>query len=750
MRDMWRMYTVLATAAVAGYFALPTGTLADGVYVAVGLSCVAAIVVGTRRHRPASTAAWLFLAAGQAMWVSGDAIYSWLDASGTVTMPSLADVPYLMSYPLLAVGLLLMIRSQHRPRDIAGLADSAIVTAGFGFLSWAFIAGPIIDDTTTSSLGVVVALAYPAADIILLALLLRLMTGQGTWSPAFVLLVAAMATLLAADTVFAAAPSGDAYFVGLDVLWLASYVLWGAAALHPGMARLTHPVQFGRTPFTTGRLAVLGGFVLLPAALLIGRAVAGIDVNLTTLVVGSVVLSLLVMARMACDIDEIQATARQRDSLRNDLFRRATLDHVTGLANRPYIVQLISSALERGVRNGTPSALVDIQLVGVAEILREKGFQRRDETLRAVARRIEDVLVIDEGVARVGPDEFVVLIDRLDPHTDLSRLAHELLHAISAPLQVGGRPVPVSAGIGIAVSLDGSTDADLLLHEAHLAAGSALSGGSGPVEFFDASLRREQAERVEIETRLAEAISAGELEVHYQPVVAIGTGALEGFEALARWNRPGHGIQGPCGFIPIAEKSDLICELDRWVLHEATRQMVAWTAEDPVRSGDLGIAVNISGRHLASSRIVADVAAALQSSGLAPERLTIEVTETVLVDVPRASLQMTALRELGVRVSIDDFGTGYTSIGQLGSLSADVLKVDRSLVVSTEPGATELLALIVAAGHACGLLVVAEGVEHPHQLDGLRDLLYDSAQGFLFAEPRPAHLAHPRQTSHTA
>jgi EAL domain-containing protein (putative c-di-GMP-specific phosphodiesterase class I) len=182
------------------------------------------------------------------------------------------------------------------------------------------------------------------------------------------------------------------------------------------------------------------------------------------------------------------------------------------------------------------------------------------------------------------------------------------------------------------------------------------------------------------------------------------------------------------------------------VLREATRQMAEWTRDDPDRHGALTVAVNVSGRHLASGTIVDDVAEALRESGLPPERLTIEVTETVLVDEPRATLHMGALQRLGVAVSIDDFGTGYTSIGQLRSLPADVVKVDRSLVSSTEPGAVELLALIAHAAHACGLLVVAEGVEERERLVELTALSYDSAQGYLISPPLAAPLVHPART----
>lgn len=732
------LYAATCAGFIAVYCLIPAGPGADVLYSALGASCVVAILVGVRVHRPAARAPWLLMAAGQATWVCGDSIYSWLDRSGDIPLPSVADIAYLVSYPLVGYGIWLLMRAQRRTRDVAGLVDSVIVTAGFALLSWSFVAGPIVHEPTSSTLAGLVAIAYPAVDIVLLALLLRLTTGQGSWSPSFVLLVAAMVGLLSADTAFAALSAEATQSTLMDVLWLSSYVLWGAAALHPDMARLTQPVAIGRTPFTASRLALLGAVVVLPLGLLMTRDALGIDVDATLLIGASTVLSLLAIARMACDVDEIRATAAQRD----DLYRRATRDPVTGLDNLPALVQQTSLALERGAREGTPSALLDIRVDGLVELSRDLGFGLRDDALRALTDRIEQVVDGGGTVARLGTGEFAVLIDRLGPGTDLSLVARQLVGALGAPLHVGSRTVSLVPAVGISVSLDGGTDPDVLLQEARLAAGTAMrttaSAEREAVEFFDASLRREHAERVDIEAALAAGIEAGELQLHYQPVVGLRDDLPDGFEALIRWDRPGHGLLLPDAFVPVAEQSDLICVLERWVIREATHQLAAWTSDDPVGNSHLTIAVNISGRHLRSSTVVDDVREALRTSGIAPARLTLEITETVLVDVPRATTHLTALRDLGVRIAIDDFGTGYTSIGQLASLPADLLKVDRSLVVSSRPGATELLALVVQAAHACDLLVVAEGVEDDDQLTTLRRLGYDLVQGFLVAEPRPA------------
>ncbi len=224
--------------------------------------------------------------------------------------------------------------------------------------------------------------------------------------------------------------------------------------------------------------------------------------------------------------------------------------------------------------------------------------------------------------------------------------------------------------------------------------------------------------------------------LHYQPVVDLRSGRPHGVEALIRWNRPGHGMVAPGEFIPVAEASNLINDIGRWTLLEATRQLAGW--DESVGELGLTMAVNISGRHLSSDTLVADVRHALETSGIAPQRLIVELTETVLVENLTATGNLLKLRGLGVQVAIDDFGTGFTSIGQLLRLPIDTLKIDRSFVASTDQTHHELVHLMARAAHAFGLTVVAEGVEHPEQLTNLTSCAVDSAQGFLYARPQSA------------
>ncbi|MGY1845257.1 putative bifunctional diguanylate cyclase/phosphodiesterase [Modestobacter sp. SYSU DS0875] len=442
-------------------------------------------------------------------------------------------------------------------------------------------------------------------------------------------------------------------------------------------------------------------------------------------------------------VRQIVSSVRQREELQSALAHRAAHDPLTELPNRAQAMQLTESALFRARRTGAMTGLLFVDLDGFKAVNDTHGHACGDEVLRTVAGRLEAAVRSGDVVCRLGGDEFVVLVEPVETERDLLELAERLIAVVSQPIATDGHQVRVGASIGVAVSRDATTDADVLFAEADAATYRAKRHGRGRAEVFDETLRAQLAERAELEAAVASGLAAGEMLLHYQPVVDAGTGQLTGFEALVRWDRPGVGMVSPDEFIPTAEGSRLICDLDRWVLHEATRQLAEWRRSVPVPAGhpEPTVAVNISGRHLADRQVVTDVADALAASGLPARLLVLEVTETVLVDDPVAIEHLVALREMGAAIAIDDFGTGYTSIGQLRHMPVDTLKIDRSFVASTDPGSGELVALMIRAAHTFGLSVVAEGVEESGQLDRLRAEGCDHAQGFLLHRPLPAAAA---------
>jgi diguanylate cyclase (GGDEF)-like protein len=440
-------------------------------------------------------------------------------------------------------------------------------------------------------------------------------------------------------------------------------------------------------------------------------------------------------------VQEVVHAVRQRQELQSALTHEATHDPLTGLPNRAQALALITSALHRGRRSGQMTGLLFVDLDGFKAVNDAHGHACGDEVLRTVAGRMSAAVRPGDVVCRLGGDEFVVLVEAVPDEHDLQQLGDRLIAAVSETVDFDGQHVAVGASIGIATSRDAGTDADVLLAEADTAAYRAKRRGRGRTEMFDEALRLQLQERAELEAAIGAGLAAGEMHLHYQPVIDVAEHRVTGYEALLRWERPGVGPVRPDDFIPVAEGSALICDIGRWVLHTATRQLAAWLADLPEGAPQPTVAVNISGRHLADRSVVSDVADALAASGLPARCLVLEITETVMVSDPLAIGHLEALREMGVSVAIDDFGTGYTSIGQLQHMPVDTLKIDRSFVASDDAGTRALVALMIRAAHTFGLTVVAEGVEQPEQLERLRAESCDHAQGYLLHRPLPPAVA---------
>ena len=427
----------------------------------------------------------------------------------------------------------------------------------------------------------------------------------------------------------------------------------------------------------------------------------------------------------------------ERDTAQNDLAHRATHDALTELPNRTQAMEVIRRSLHRARRTGSLTGLMFIDLDHFKRVNDSLGHNAGDLVLQTCAGRMTAALRAGDTVFRLGGDEFLMLMEDVSSELDAVHLAERLIERICEPIVIGENTATVGASIGVAFSRDASVDAERLLNDADAAAYRAKQSGRGRVGIFDDDLRAALAARADVETALTHALEADELVLYYQPIVELGSDRIIGAEALMRWERPGYGLVPPNDFIPVAEASSLINDLGRWALLEATAQLARWDAQGRI-GPDFTVAVNVSGRHLVSNHLLADVQEALDRSGIAPRRLTLELTETVLVDDPLGTRNLELLRERGINIAIDDFGTGYTSIGQLPRLPIDKLKIDRSFVSSTDPTHRELIPLIVAAAHAFGMTVVAEGIETPEQADALGAIGVDNGQGFYFARPQPA------------
>ena len=428
----------------------------------------------------------------------------------------------------------------------------------------------------------------------------------------------------------------------------------------------------------------------------------------------------------------------ERDGLQQRLVHQATHDALTGLHNRAAAVKFLDQAIARSRRSGKALAVLFIDLDDFKCANDTHGHAVGDVVLKQLAHRMSGAARREDFLARLGGDEFVVIAEGLGDGSEATAIAARLIESAGQRVQVNGAQIVVAAHVGIAFALDGAADDDSsqLLARADLALDRAKRAANSRVEIYDESLQQELISRAQIEEDLHAALNDGGagLFLQYQPVIDARSGELTSVEALVRWRRPGHGRCQPDDFIPAAEASDLIIRLDCWVLATALAQLREW---DRSGLGKIGVAVNISGRHLLSGTVTEHITEALSAGSIEPSRLSLELTETVLLtDLPAVGVEMERLRGLGVRISIDDFGTGYTSLAHLQHLTVDVIKIDRSFVQRLPGGRdSSLVQMVTDLGHHLGVSIVAEGVERDEQLAALRDVGCDSLQGFLIARP---------------
>jgi diguanylate cyclase (GGDEF)-like protein/PAS domain S-box-containing protein len=456
------------------------------------------------------------------------------------------------------------------------------------------------------------------------------------------------------------------------------------------------------------------------------------EVRLPTSAEQSVVESVLHLA----------AVAIERTQFEERLALQAQHDPLTGLPNRALFNELLEHSLRRAQRSGASLAVLFLDLDRFKVVNDSLGHDAGDDLLAVLGQRLAGVLRPGDVVARFGGDEFTVLCDDLEPvvaDRQAIAVAERLIDALREPFLIGGEEQFVSASVGIAISMTGLERPEALLRDADAAMYRAKERGKGRCEVFDAEMRDRARERHDTENALHRAVAREEFCVFFQPVISLHDGTCQGVEALARWRHPERGLLTPSDFLGTAEETGLVVPIGAWVLERACRHAVEWRralrSSQPFR-----LSVNLSGRQLVHADLADLVAEILGTSGLDAEALCVEITETVLMDdIDAGVAAVKALKALGVRVSIDDFGTGYSALGYLRQFPVDEVKIDRTFVerLGTEPEDAAIVAAVVSLGHALGVTVTGEGVETSSQLDVLRKLGVDAAQGYLFAPPQP-------------
>jgi diguanylate cyclase (GGDEF)-like protein/PAS domain S-box-containing protein len=426
----------------------------------------------------------------------------------------------------------------------------------------------------------------------------------------------------------------------------------------------------------------------------------------------------------------------ERKAFEEQLAHQAFHDPVTRLANRALFTDRVQHALVRSTRGGPTVGVMFIDLDDFKTVNDSLGHAAGDVVLQEVAQRLEATVRPADTVARFGGDEFAVLVDGVQGTHEASEIARRILGALELRFEVDGKEVYPRASLGICLAdgAVGSLDSAELLRNADVAMYIAKRDTKGGYRIFEQAMHERAVERLELRGELQRALEEDQLVLYYQPVVRLERSAASGVEALLRWMHPTRGVIQPDSFISIAEETGLIVPIGRWVLEQACRDAVD-LHEQVQRRPPLTMSVNLSVKQLQSETIVDDVRNALESSGLEPSSLILEITETVMMtDTDRAIERLQDLKNLGVLLAMDDFGTGYSSLSYLSRFPVDMLKMDRSFLASGQH-ATGLAAAIIALGASLNLDVVAEGIELPEQIASLRRLGCDLGQGFVFAQP---------------
>lgn len=446
---------------------------------------------------------------------------------------------------------------------------------------------------------------------------------------------------------------------------------------------------------------------------------------------------------------QLVAIAIERTAFEDRLAHQAHHDPLTGLPNRTLFNELLEHALKRTQRSGVALAVLFLDLDHFKVVNDSLGHGAGDVLLTALSGRLAAALRPGDIVARFGGDEFTVLCEDLEPNAvdrQAIGVAERLLDTLSEPFIVEHEEKFVSASIGIAIGVTGLERPDVLIRDADTAMYRAKHRGRGRCEVFDEDMRERVRERHEIENALHRAVARSEFRVFFQPIVSLVDGVCVGVEALVRWQHPERGLLAPRDFLVAAEETGLMIPIGAVILEEACERGVAWCrgVPDPER---FRLSVNLSGRQLVHADLTEVVATTLERTGLRADALCIELTESVLMaDVDAGAAAVMTLKALGVRLSIDDFGTGISPLGYLRRFPVDEVKIDRTFVerLGTDPKDAAIVSAMVSLGHGLGVTVTGEGVETTAQLDALRALGVDAAQGYLFAPPQPAADLTPR------
>ncbi|WP_338442212.1 EAL domain-containing protein [Synechococcus elongatus IITB4] len=454
------------------------------------------------------------------------------------------------------------------------------------------------------------------------------------------------------------------------------------------------------------------------------------------------------------EVTGTQTTSRdvtQRIEIQNKLQHDAWHDDLTGLSNRNLLIERLELAIHRAKRiKNYKFAVLFLDLDRFKVINDSLGHLVGDKLLVEISNKLKSMIRSHDLAARLGGDEFVLLIEDIQSLEEPIKIAERVLASVQAPLELEDRLIYTSASIGIVLGSSDYKDANHLLRDADIAMYRSKARGRARYEVFDTAMHAQALERLHLENDLRQAIARQEFILYYQPIIQLKTGAITGFEALIRWQHPTQGIKPPKDLIPIAEETGLITTIDYWVLTQACCQLAEWQSHYPETS-NLNMSVNLSAQDLKYGQLMQEIQSALQDSKISPSLLTLEITESMLVENTDETIQLLSeINQQGIQISIDDFGTGYSSLRYLHTLPVNNLKVDSSFVgeITHNPNNYQIVSTIIALNNQLGLKAIAEGIETREQLDLLSTLGYQYGQGYLFARPLSAEEVESLLSNH--
>jgi diguanylate cyclase (GGDEF)-like protein len=742
-----------------------------------------ALYLAARRSRVMSKrlfGAWGFLALAQLSFTFGDAAWTFIEIRlGLNPFPSLADVFYLMFYPLFLIGILYFPTRHSAQMNYSKLLlDLSIILVAGTVGYWNIYLGPIAASNTGQPfLNQAISLAYPVGDLILIFAVIKLIFMQSEGEdrlPLFFLMMGAVVMVLT-DSIYGYQSLSRQYASGnlLDFGWITSYFMIGLAGLWQA---LRVPESAGIPSQSVGGSAIRSRlsawlanlpyiWILIACTILILEYIRRINFDLFTMI-GIITIIGLVFVRQVLTLrenkdqfgqlsealDQVkQRTAelrRANQELRWEVHERMRIekqmaydslhDGLTGLPNRTLFMDRLKHAVDYTKRhNEFTFSVVFLDIDHFKEVNEGMGHPIGDQVLVEVAQRMVACLRTCDTVARLAGDEYIILLEDTHGPQDVLQVAERIQASLKEPLALDGRLIGVSFSFGLVADGNCYDQAEDIIRDADIALYQAKTAGKAPFAVFTPQMRDQAAWRLKMKADLHKAITFGEFFLNYQPIFVLSTNRILGFEALLRWQHPQDGVINPLDFIPLAEETGHIRSIGLWVLHQACRQIGEWQVMFP-QSPPLTMSVNVSSVQLNQPDFVDQIQEVLQKTGVDGRSLILEITEGIFLNRSDSMTEkFKAINAMGVQFQIDDFGTGYSSLSYLKDFPVSTIKIDRSFIQNIDDDATgDIVRAIINMAHNLRQSAIAEGIETEAQLEYLQQAYCEAGQGYLLSRPQ--------------